>query len=576
MSLLRRRPPASIAELIEKPRVGSLEFFGLLRWLDGAPLLDRIEAYRRRLFTEALDAFDVDGRPHYNLVLAGRAKKNWKSADLVLVLLFRLVANDSPGGNQVYLLANDEDQAADDLTLAKKLIAVNPLLAERLTVKKNVIERRDGRGFLAILAAGDIVGSHGKTYDAAGFDEIHGYRTWDILEALQPDPSRPEALIWITSYASIYHRPGVPLYDLCAQGRAGLDPRMLFSWYAADFCTDPDFADKSPEERANPSMASWEDPDYLAQQRRRLPAHKLRRLHLNLPGLPEGSAISIEMIEAGITRGVRLRPYVPGVKYKAFADHSHGSSDDATVGLGHEEDGRLIVDVVMNQGPPPPFSMVTTIPRFAAVLAEYHVCEVWGDNVGAETYQEEWGKAGIIYHVCKKSTSELYEALQVPLNQRRVELPDLPLLEQQLLGLVWKGQKITHPVGEHDDWSNAAAGVVSLLLGHEFVGLWFLRSDRPMGRVPEPVATPMATVDKMIREGEVSEELARQRVEDEQAAFAEAQHAKGMAEVKAREENAKRLRTEEAAQEAKDRELEEADRRRLNRWGGSHWSSWGG
>jgi hypothetical protein len=32
------------------------------------------------------------------------------------------------------------------------------------------------------------------------------------------DPTRPDALQWVTSYASIYHRPGVPLFDMTAQG----------------------------------------------------------------------------------------------------------------------------------------------------------------------------------------------------------------------------------------------------------------------------------------------------------------------------------------------------------------------
>ena len=37
---------------------------------------------------------------------------------------------------------------------------------------------------------------------------------------------------------------------------------------------------------------------------------------------------------------------------------------------------------------------------------------------------------------------------------------DVPLLEQQLLGLVWRGGKIDHPNGEHDDWANAACGAL--------------------------------------------------------------------------------------------------------------------
>src|SRR5262249_42083000 len=151
--------------------------------------------------------------------------KNWKSGDLVLAALFKLLANTPPQGAQCYLLANDEDQAGDNLGLAKKLIAVAPVLSERLLVKQKLIERKDGRGFLEILPAGDIVGSHGKTYAFCGLDEIHGYRTWDVLEAMQLDPTRTDALMWITSYASIYHKPGVPLFDLCQRGRLGADSR---------------------------------------------------------------------------------------------------------------------------------------------------------------------------------------------------------------------------------------------------------------------------------------------------------------------------------------------------------------
>ena len=91
--------------------------------------------------------------------------------------------------------------------------------------------------------------AQGKTYCFCGFDEIHTYKNWDLLEAMALDPTRPDAVQWITSYASIYHRPGVPLFDLTAQGWKGEDPRMFFSWYASDRTTDPDFNNASPEDR---------------------------------------------------------------------------------------------------------------------------------------------------------------------------------------------------------------------------------------------------------------------------------------------------------------------------------------
>ncbi len=442
--------------------VTALSFFSGLHWLDGSPLLDNVEPYRRRIFEAAFDEFE-EGRPRYNLILSGRAKKNWKSADLVLAALYALVANDSAGGNQAYLLANDSDQAGDDLELAKKLLSVNPLLAQAVGVRQKTIERVDGKGFLEILPAQDIAGTHGKTYKFAGFDEIHAYKDWDLLEAMQLDPTRTDAVMWATSYASIYHRPGVPLFDLCAAGRAGKDPRMLFSWYASDYTTDADFATVDPETRANPSRGTWADADYLAQQQRRLPAHKYRRLHLNLPGLPEGSAFSVEPVMDAVPRGVRQRELEPGVTYMAFVDMSGGSNDDACLAIGHRApDHRILLDLVLNQGPAPPFDPRMAVTRFAGALRRFNIRTVTGDAYAGETFRRDFEREQIQYLVSPESKSELYESLEPTLNGRRVSLLDVPLLEQQLLGLIWRGGKIDHPSGEHDDWANAVAGVIRL------------------------------------------------------------------------------------------------------------------
>jgi len=434
-----------------------------LRWIDGSPLRDRIEPYRRRVFEEK-HCTDENGWPRYNLNLTGRAKKNSKTEDLVLDCFYCLLA-PSPGGNQCYLLANDEGQANDDLNLAKKLIAANPALKQYLVVRKKMIERKDGHGFMMILPARDVAGAHGKTYRFAGFDEIHEYRTWDLLEAMQLDPTRPESQIFITSYASIYHKPGVPLFDLMQMGRTGTDPRMFFSWYAADFTTDPDFVEVEPEIRANPSLPSWPDGrNYLAQQQRRLPAHKYRRLHLNLPGLPEGSAYQPEPIMDSIDRGVTMRKREEGKKYDAFVDMSGGSSDDATLAIAHKDsEGRIVVDLVMNQGQPPPFDPRAAVARFAAVLKEWGLSTVQGDKFAGETFLKDFERHHIDYRVSKQSKSDMYEALEPVLNAREVLLPDVSTLEQQLLSLVWRGNKIDHASGEHDDWANAVAGVVTRL-----------------------------------------------------------------------------------------------------------------
>jgi hypothetical protein len=240
---------------------------------------------------------------------------------------------------------------------------------------------------------------------------------------------------------------------------------MFFSWYAADYTTDPDFAEVDPETRANPSRGTWADPHYLEQQRSRLPAHKYRRLHLNLPGLPEGSAFQVEPITDAIARGVSRRAPAPGVAYRAFVDMSGGSSDDAVLAIAHRDaEGRVVIDAVVTQGPPPPFDPRRAVERFAGVLAEYGLARVTGDRYAGQTFVADFQRHGITYEVAALTRSQLYEGLEPRLNAREVVLPDVALLEQQLLGLVWRGGKIDHAGGEHDDLANAVAGVVATLV----------------------------------------------------------------------------------------------------------------
>ncbi len=482
-------------------QISPLKFFSKLRWLDGRPLLDTVEPYRRAIFEQMFYTFDENGRPRFNLGLFLRGKKNWKTGDLIFAALYCLLVWKTQLGNECYIFGNDEDQAGDDLDLGKKIIRVNPILTKAVDVKQKVIERKDGEGFLKILPAQDIVGTHGKTYLFAGFDEIHGHRNWDLLEAMQLDPSRPDARMWITSYNSIYHKPGVPLFDLSARGWKGEDPRMLFSYYAADRTTDPVFENALPENRANPSRESWSDPDYLEQQQRRLPAHKYRRLHLNLPGLPEGSAFTAEMVMNAIDRGVKVRPPEDGIDYFGFVDMSSGSNDDACLGIAHKDaEGRAILDHILNQGQRPPFDPQKAVERFANKLKEYRVFSVTGDRFAGNTFQAAFESQGIAYRVSDLTKSKLYEALEPKLNAGQVVLLDHPVLEQQFLGLVWRGGKIDHTSGEHDDFANSVAGVTYLTLADawgtaddiilgkrglrsdsDFIGLFGSRGDRNRG-----------------------------------------------------------------------------------------------
>ena len=392
--------------------VTSLAFFDRLKWLDGRPLLSTIEPYRREIFTRALDTFDDGGTPAYSLVLAGRAKKNAKTLDLVLAALFVLVIRRSVQGSDGYILANDGDQAADDLSLARKLVAFNPDLRGEIEPLAKELRLKDGSASLRILPAKDIAGAHGKTASFVGFDEIWGYRDWSLLEALQPDPHRRDTLTWITSYASLYATAGAPLFDLMQNGKAGKDPRMLFSWYSGEFCTDPAFADLPPEQRANPSLKSFAG-GYLEEQRLRLPTGRFRRLHLNLPGSPEGAAFDQGAILKCVVVGRRKLDRVDGHSYVAAVDMSHGSKDDCALCIAHKVDGRYVVDFVAKQlDPHKPFDASEAARYFAGVIKSWGIGKVHMDAAGGNTYREIFRRDGIDVEVITTPASTLFERIR--------------------------------------------------------------------------------------------------------------------------------------------------------------------
>jgi phage terminase large subunit-like protein len=471
--------------MVKRRRVSAVTaeaFLRRLRWLDGRPLWHTMEPYRRDLLTRALDTRRADGVPQFNFVLAGRGKKNWKSCDLVLAALYCLTIREGGG----YILANDEDQAGDDLDLAKKLVACNADLAAELVPFRKEIRRRDDRAALKILPSKDVVGLHGKTAMFTGFDEIHGYRNYDLLEALAPDPTRPDTLTWITSYDTIWSTPGVPLADFKTRGKAGDDPRMLFSWYSGDYCTDAAFAELEPELRANPSISSWPDGRaYLDQQRQRLPTHKFRRLHLNLPGAPEGAYFNQASVLRAVVTGRKSLPYVEGMRYWAFVDMAGGGADDCVLAIGHTDaDGRLVVDLVVRQAGERQggtYNPLLAVAKFADIMREYHVTKVVLDGYAGHTFRHLFEEREFVAEIRSEGKTEFYEVLEVAINAGEVELLDDPIVVEQLLTLVLRagGQKIDHLPGEHDDHCNAVAGLV-----------WAMRRDARLVQYEPAIVVP--------------------------------------------------------------------------------------
>ena len=182
-----------------------------------------------------------------------------------------------------------------------------------------------------------------------------------------------------------------------------------------------------------------------------------------------------------------------GRRYLAGVDMCGGSNDDATLSICHydAERNKKVQDVVMSQAGKPPFNPRDAVRKFAAELKAWKITRVFGDAYGGETFRRDFAEHGIEYVVYEqRSKSDLYEALEPMLNAGEVELVDDPKQTEQFLTLVWRGSKIDHQPGNHDDFANVAA--IALVL---------------LGAVKEPMAFAPELLARIRRNAEVRKHM---------------------------------------------------------------------
>jgi hypothetical protein len=195
-----------------------------------------------------------------------------------------------------------------------------------------------------------------------------------------------------------------------------------------------------------------------------------------------------------IIPGRRSLPFQPGTRYHAAVDMSGGSNDDAVLAIAHKDPDteRGVLDALISQTGRPPFDPMRAVDKFVDALREYRIGTVTGDSYAGETFKSAFTERGIIYVKADQSKSNFYSELEPLLNHGHVELLDIVELQEQLLTLIWRGQKIDHQTGDHDDYANSASIALVLAAGRRaaFAGIdWAavtLRAAMPPGAAPPP------------------------------------------------------------------------------------------
>ncbi|WP_434723111.1 hypothetical protein [Mesorhizobium sp. RIZ17] len=177
--------------------------------------------------------------------------------------------------------------------------------------------------------------------------------------------------------------------------------------------------------------------------------------------------IDRETVELAVDLNTPQRPYRQGIRYRAFIDPSGGSSDSMTLCIGHKEDDRAVIDVLLEKKPP--YSPEFVAEEFSNTLKAYGLSDVTGDRYGGEWCREPFQRRGITYRLADAPKSEMYLALVPSLNSGRVVLLDNDKLVEQIVALERRvgrtgRDSVDHMPGGHDDLANGVAGCVYLLL----------------------------------------------------------------------------------------------------------------
>jgi hypothetical protein len=356
----------------------------------------------------------------------------------------------------VMIVAADRRQARVILRYVRGLLKAAPMLAQ--TIEGETRESIDLRNNVTIeVHTASYKSTRGYSIAAACLDELAfwgGEESTDpdteIINAIRPAMATIPGAIMLCA-SSPYARKGA-LWDAYRKHH-GKDGDPILVWQAPTRVMNPTVPQRVIDAamEADPASAAAE---YMALFRTDVESY-----------------VSREAVEACVSLGVRERAPLPGIRYAAFVDPAGGSGGDSmSLGIGHEQDGVVIIDAIRERQPP--FSPADVVGEFSTLLKTYHVDKIVGDRYAGEWPREKFSEFGIKYEAAAKPKSDLYKDTLAILNSGKADLLDHPKLVAQFCSLERRTARggrdsIDHPPGPwHDDVCNAVAGLVAELAIH--------------------------------------------------------------------------------------------------------------
>ncbi len=396
--------------------------------------------------------------------VVGRRGGKSRIAALIAVYLscFRTYQLSPGERGTLMVIAADRKQAGVVKRYISGLLHANSMLLQ-LIAKETKSQIHLTNGITIEIHTASFRTIRGYTVVGAILDEIAFWRNDDsanpdaeILNALRPAMATVNGAL-LVAISSPYARRG-ELWRVY-RNHFGNDASDILCWKAPTWLQNPTLPRNSPTiAQAFQDDEAVASAEYGAEFRRDIE-----------------SFIAREVLDDALVSGRRELAPLTDTQYMAFVDPSGGAADSFTLGMAHNDQGRLVLDVLREAKPP--FSPESVVADYAALLHRYRVASVTGDRYAGEWPREQFRKQGIDYYPSGKAKSDIYRDLLPLLNSGRVELLDLPRLVSQFATLerrTARGGKdsIDHGPKAHDDLANAAAGAL-LLATNEREPLFF-------------------------------------------------------------------------------------------------------
>jgi hypothetical protein len=439
-------------------------WLSVLKAAFGLPLSEQ----QRQAFGEVAGQREPPSRRVRELwaIVARRSGKSRTAAALGVFHACFVQHKLSPGEQGlVLILAASQSQAKVVFGYCLGFLRESPVLRQELVeATRNEIRLRNG--VVIAIHSNSFRSIRGRTLLAAVLDECAFWRSED---SAQPDTETYTALL-----PSLATTGGQLIGISTPYRRLGLLHQKHRDHWGVD---DPEvLVVQGTAAQFNPTLSEAT----IAAQRQADPAGAISEWDA-LFRSDISSFLDDALIEASINHGRPLElPPQLGTVYKAFCDPSGGRGDAYSIAIGHRDKGRLIIDAVRGVHVPlgqHSFDPMAATKAFAELLKQYRVGSVVADGYSAEWAREAWRKCGISYLKSELSKSEIYLECLPLFTRGMVSLPDHPRLIKELRLLerrVHRSGKdsVDHGRAGHDDYANAACGVLRLLAATANFDAW--------------------------------------------------------------------------------------------------------